>query len=120
LRQWVFSRITCRAKTRRTFGTLELLGLIEDYRQGLVPLIVPLKLLKHHLNRYPVPEWVPVPSAASGTPAGVPPSVSQGFDAVESYVDRDRSQPCQKPAKWGLNQAATDNQEAGITAHTVR
>jgi uncharacterized protein YbgA (DUF1722 family) len=35
---------------------LELLGLIEDYRQGLVPLIVPLTLLKHHLNRYPVPE----------------------------------------------------------------
>ena len=31
---------------------------IEDYRQGLVPLIVPLTLLKHHLNRYPVPEWV--------------------------------------------------------------
>jgi len=29
---------------------LELLGLIEDYRQGLVPLIVPLTLLKHHLN----------------------------------------------------------------------
>ena len=42
----------------------ELLGLIEDYRQGLLPLIVPLTLLKHHLNRYPVPEWVPVPSAA--------------------------------------------------------
>jgi uncharacterized protein YbgA (DUF1722 family) len=36
----------------------ELLGLIEDYRQGLLPLIVPLMLLKHHLNRYPVPEWV--------------------------------------------------------------
>ena len=36
----------------------ELLGLIEDYRQGLVPLIVPLTLLKHHLNRYPVPDWV--------------------------------------------------------------
>jgi uncharacterized protein YbgA (DUF1722 family) len=36
----------------------ELLGLIEDYRRGLVPLIVPLTLLKHHLNRYPVPEWV--------------------------------------------------------------
>jgi hypothetical protein len=31
----------------------ELLGLIEDYRQGLVP----LTLLKHHLNRYPVPDW---------------------------------------------------------------
>jgi uncharacterized protein YbgA (DUF1722 family) len=29
-----------------------------------VPLIVPLTLLKHHLNRHPVPEWVPVPSAA--------------------------------------------------------
>jgi hypothetical protein len=40
----------------------ELLGLIEDYRQGLVPLIVPLTLLKHHLNRYPVPDWVPGPS----------------------------------------------------------
>ena len=39
----------------------ELLGLIEDYRQGLVPLIVPLTLLKHHLNRHPVPDWVPVP-----------------------------------------------------------
>jgi uncharacterized protein YbgA (DUF1722 family) len=37
---------------------LELLGLIEEYRQGLVPLIVRLTLLKHHLNRYPVPEWV--------------------------------------------------------------
>jgi uncharacterized protein YbgA (DUF1722 family)/uncharacterized protein YbbK (DUF523 family) len=36
----------------------ELLGLIEDYRQGLVPLIVPLTLLKHHLNRHPVPDWV--------------------------------------------------------------
>jgi len=33
-------------------------GLVEDYRQGMVPLIVPLTLLKHHLNRYPVPEWV--------------------------------------------------------------
>ncbi len=36
----------------------ELLGLIEDYRQGLVPLVVPLTLLKHHLNRHLVPEWV--------------------------------------------------------------
>lgn len=36
----------------------ELLGLIEDYRHELVPLIVPLTLLKHHLNRYAVPEWV--------------------------------------------------------------
>jgi uncharacterized protein YbgA (DUF1722 family)/uncharacterized protein YbbK (DUF523 family) len=36
----------------------ELLGLIEDYRLELLPLIVPLTLLKHHLNRYSVPEWV--------------------------------------------------------------
>jgi uncharacterized protein YbgA (DUF1722 family)/uncharacterized protein YbbK (DUF523 family) len=36
----------------------ELLALIEDYRQGLVPLIVPLTLLKHHLSRHPVPDWV--------------------------------------------------------------
>ncbi len=36
----------------------ELLGLIEDYRHELVPLILPLPLLKHHPSRYPVPEWV--------------------------------------------------------------
>jgi uncharacterized protein YbgA (DUF1722 family)/uncharacterized protein YbbK (DUF523 family) len=36
----------------------ELLALIEDYRNGLVPLIVPLTLLQHHLRRHPVPEWV--------------------------------------------------------------
>ena len=36
----------------------ELLGLIEDYRQELVPLIVPLTLLQHHLRRHPVPDWV--------------------------------------------------------------
>jgi uncharacterized protein YbgA (DUF1722 family) len=35
----------------------ELLGLIQDYHQGLVPLIVPLTLLKHHLGRHRVPEW---------------------------------------------------------------
>jgi uncharacterized protein YbgA (DUF1722 family) len=45
-------------RTRLTFGKLELLGLIEDYRQGLLPLIVPLTLLKRQLNRLPVPEWV--------------------------------------------------------------
>ena len=36
----------------------ELLGLIEDYRKGFVPLIVPLTLLKHHLGRHEVPDWV--------------------------------------------------------------
>jgi uncharacterized protein YbgA (DUF1722 family)/uncharacterized protein YbbK (DUF523 family) len=38
----------------------ELVGLIEEYRSGLVPLIVPLTLLKHHLGRHPVPDWVHV------------------------------------------------------------
>jgi uncharacterized protein YbgA (DUF1722 family) len=36
----------------------ELLRLIADYQQELVPLIVPLTLLKHHLNRHPVADWV--------------------------------------------------------------
>jgi uncharacterized protein YbgA (DUF1722 family)/uncharacterized protein YbbK (DUF523 family) len=36
----------------------ELLDLIEDYRNGLVPLIVPLTLLKHHLDRHEVPDWL--------------------------------------------------------------
>jgi uncharacterized protein YbgA (DUF1722 family)/uncharacterized protein YbbK (DUF523 family) len=36
----------------------ELLGLIDDYRQELVPLVVPLTLLQHHLRRHPVPDWV--------------------------------------------------------------
>jgi uncharacterized protein YbgA (DUF1722 family) len=36
----------------------ELLGLIEAYRSAPVPLILPLTLLKHHLRRHPVPEWV--------------------------------------------------------------
>lgn len=36
----------------------ELLYLIEDYRQGLLPLIAPITLLKHHLNRYPMPDWL--------------------------------------------------------------
>jgi uncharacterized protein YbgA (DUF1722 family) len=36
----------------------ELLGLTEDYRRELVPLIVPLTLLQHHLRRHPVPDWV--------------------------------------------------------------
>jgi uncharacterized protein YbgA (DUF1722 family)/uncharacterized protein YbbK (DUF523 family) len=36
----------------------ELLEVFESYRAGLVPLIVPITLLKHHLNRNEVPEWV--------------------------------------------------------------
>jgi uncharacterized protein YbgA (DUF1722 family) len=36
----------------------ELLSLMEDYRRGLIALIVPVTLLKHHLRRPGVPEWV--------------------------------------------------------------
>ncbi len=36
----------------------EVLGLIEDYRRGLVPLVVPLTLLQHHFRRHSVPDWV--------------------------------------------------------------
>ncbi len=37
----------------------ELLGLIEEYRRGMVPPIVPLTLLKHHLTRHRVPPALP-------------------------------------------------------------
>jgi uncharacterized protein YbgA (DUF1722 family)/uncharacterized protein YbbK (DUF523 family) len=33
----------------------ELYATIEDYRRGLLPLIVPLTLIKHHLNKFEVP-----------------------------------------------------------------
>jgi hypothetical protein len=36
----------------------ELLGLTDDYQQGLLPQIVPLTLLKRHLNRCPMPRWM--------------------------------------------------------------
>ena len=36
----------------------EVVGVIEDYCQGLVPLIVPITLLRHRLRRYPVPDWI--------------------------------------------------------------
>ena len=32
----------------------ELLGLIEDYRAGLVPLVVPITMLRHHVHRHHV------------------------------------------------------------------
>lgn len=35
----------------------ELVRLVEDYRNGLVPLVVPLTLLMHHFRRHPVP-WI--------------------------------------------------------------
>lgn len=36
----------------------ELAGAIEDYHRGLLPLVVPLTLLRHHLGRHDVPAWV--------------------------------------------------------------
>jgi len=33
----------------------EVLALLEEYARGLVPLVVPLTLLQHHLSRHPVP-----------------------------------------------------------------
>ncbi len=36
----------------------ELLEAMDTYRHGLVPLIVPITLLKHHIRRRPVPDWV--------------------------------------------------------------
>jgi uncharacterized protein YbgA (DUF1722 family) len=55
--------ITNPSQTSRVFpGPIEdkqeLVALIEDHRNALVPLIGPLALLKHHLRRCPVPEWV--------------------------------------------------------------
>jgi uncharacterized protein YbgA (DUF1722 family)/uncharacterized protein YbbK (DUF523 family) len=36
----------------------EMISLFDEYRRGLLPLIVPLTLLKHHLRRNDVPAWV--------------------------------------------------------------
>lgn len=36
------------------FAKTELLGLIDDYRQGLVPRVVPLTLLRHYVGRFDV------------------------------------------------------------------
>jgi uncharacterized protein YbgA (DUF1722 family)/uncharacterized protein YbbK (DUF523 family) len=44
-------------KSLDTHDRTELVAGIEEYRQGLVPLVVPLTLLKHHFRRHPVP-WV--------------------------------------------------------------
>ena len=36
----------------------ELLGAIEDHRRGLVPLVVPVTLIKHQFRRHSAPDWV--------------------------------------------------------------
>ena len=42
-------------KTLDTESKAELLGTIEDYRNGLVPLVVPITLIRHHVRREGVP-----------------------------------------------------------------
>ena len=41
---------------------------------------------KESIQPPPMPEWMPVPGAASGTPTGVPASVSEGTDADEAGI----------------------------------
>jgi len=36
----------------------EMVEVIDQYRQEFLPPVVPITLLRHHLNRHPVPEWV--------------------------------------------------------------
>jgi len=36
----------------------EMVEVIDQYRQEFLPLVVPITLLRHHLNRRPIPEWV--------------------------------------------------------------
>jgi len=36
----------------------EMVEVIDQYRLELIPLVVPITLLRHHLNRHPVPAWV--------------------------------------------------------------
>lgn len=36
----------------------EILDLIDDYRNGLIPRVVPLTLLRHHFRFQPVSEWI--------------------------------------------------------------
>ena len=36
----------------------EILEVLEDYRRGLVPLIVPLTLMRHHFRFHGMPDWI--------------------------------------------------------------
>ncbi len=37
---------------------VELNEMVDDYRAGLLPLVVPITLLKHHFRRHGAPDWV--------------------------------------------------------------
>lgn len=45
-------------KSLASVDKAELVELIEEYRLGRVPLIVPLTLVRHHLRHHEVPEWL--------------------------------------------------------------
>ena len=83
-------------RTRPTEGRLELLGLIEDCRQGgqtaaehrpEITAEAALRLLPSPAPGARGPE--PVSGTRVGAPAGVSASVPQGVDAVESRVGPD-------------------------------
>jgi uncharacterized protein YbgA (DUF1722 family) len=42
-------------KVLDSFEKQELVQLIEDYRKGLVPLVVPITLLRHHVTKHAIP-----------------------------------------------------------------
>ena len=42
-------------KVLSPFEKHELVQLIEDYRTGLVPLVVPITLLRHHVAKHEIP-----------------------------------------------------------------
>jgi uncharacterized protein YbgA (DUF1722 family) len=46
----------------------ELVACLDDYRQGLVPLVVPLTLLQHHFRRHSTP-WVEAQTYLNPYPA---------------------------------------------------
>jgi hypothetical protein len=69
-------------------GQQELLGLIESFRQELVPLIVPITLLKHHLNRCLVP-----PALRSTASRAVAPTEEKPGEWVHQ---QDSLNPCPK------------------------
>ena len=43
-----------RAQARSLVEKQELVQLIEDYRKGLVPLVVPITLLRHHVAKHEI------------------------------------------------------------------
>ena len=45
-------------QTLRADEKQEFIEILDQYRQGIVPLIVPLTLLRHHIRHNDVPDWL--------------------------------------------------------------